>query len=160
ALAPGFGPLGFHPERFGYVMEHLFGSYLPYEALPPTPESIAEHRIAIRLFGWAAIAIATAWLLGRFERRSAPTAEDLAWSRNVSRLPWVIAAGLLLLYLTLPLEVGQWFYVYPREIVGIVLFLVAAAPEMPRRFAARAAVLVLLGFTVVPMARFVSARFS
>src|SRR5205814_1458035 len=28
ALAPGFGPLEFHLKRFGYVGEHLFGSYL------------------------------------------------------------------------------------------------------------------------------------
>jgi hypothetical protein len=169
ALAPRFGPLAFHAERFGYVREHLFGAYLPFESLPPTTESIAEHAIAGRLFAVAAVAVAAAWLLRRAETRTAAApdtrtpeaiAADAAWARGVARLPWAIAATLFLLYLTLPLEVGQWFYVYPREIVGVVLFLAATVPELPRRFAPRAAVLALLGLTVVPMARFVSARFS
>src|SRR5262249_50271647 len=119
ALAPAFGPIAFHVERLGYIGEHLFGSYLPYESLPPTRESIREHALAMRLFGLATVTVALAWVLARFEGAGAPSDVDAAWSRGVSRLPWLIAGGLFLLYLTLPLEVGQWFYVYPREIVGV-----------------------------------------
>jgi hypothetical protein len=44
--------------------------------------------------------------------------------------------------------------------VGVWLFLVAAAPDLPRRFSARLGFVALLSFAVVPMAGFAAARFD
>src|SRR5262249_964821 len=67
--------------------------------------------------------------------------------------------GLFVLYLVLPLEMGQWFYVYPREIVAVTLFLIAALPDLPRGWLARAGFVTVFGFATVPMATFVAERF-
>ena len=153
-----FAQLGVHFERLGYVVEHLFGSYLPPEGFPPTAEGNAEHAIAMCSFGFVALAGVVAFAL-RAAERSPPDDAAKAWSRRVTAFVLLYAAGLFVLYLTLPLQVGQWFFVYPREIVGVAVFLLAALPDLPRRSRSRALVVALMAFAVVPMARFVSARF-
>ncbi|HVW29172.1 MAG TPA: hypothetical protein VHC69_27590 [Polyangiaceae bacterium] len=159
ALSPAFTDLGFRPERFGYILEHLFGSYRPQEGFPPTSEGNAERAIALCSFTFAALAAVTALVLRARERPPPPNERDRDWARRVRAFVLIYAAGLFVLYLVLPLEVGQWFFVYPREIVGVALFLLAAVPEMPRHVPARGAVLVLMACAVLPMARFVSTRF-
>lgn len=159
ALSPAFTDLGFHPERIGYVIEHLFGSYLPQEGLRPTAEGNTERSIALASVALTALAVTTALVLGRREPVPTPSDTERAWSRRVTLFAFLYAAGLFALYLTLPLEVGQWFFVYPREIVGVALFLLAAVPPMPRRLPARALVGAIMAFAVAPMAAFVSQRF-
>jgi hypothetical protein len=159
ALSLAFTGLGFHPERIGYVVEHLFGSYWPQEGMRPTAEGNTERAIALGSIALAVLAVVAALVLRSREAPPAPSDTARLWSRRMTLFPLVYAAGLFVLYLTLPLDVGQWFFVYPREIVGVALFLLAAVPEMPRRLPARALVLGLMALAVAPMAAFVSQRF-
>jgi hypothetical protein len=159
ALAPGIGKIAFHAQRVLRIPEHLFGSYWPMEGFPETVEGNAEHAIATRMLVLAVFAAVAAIALRFVEARHRPGAERDLWTRRATHLALILAAGLFFLYLILPLEVGQWFYVYPREIVGVVLFLIAALPDLPRGALARAGFVALFSFAVVPMATFVAARF-
>ncbi|HEX4335330.1 MAG TPA: hypothetical protein VH062_05415 [Polyangiaceae bacterium] len=159
ALSPGFMQLGFHPERFGYVFEHLFGAYLPQDGFPATAEGSAEHVAGVLFFTFAALAAVVTFALRALRREPRTTAEEASWDRRVNAFALLYAGGLFVLFLTLPLEVGQWFFVYPREIVGVALFLIAALPELPRARADRAAVVALMSLAVVPMTHFVTKRF-
>ncbi|HEX4473810.1 MAG TPA: hypothetical protein VH142_01965 [Polyangiaceae bacterium] len=155
-----FSELGFHAERFSFIPRHLFGAYLPTEPAPPTPESVAERRIAkhMLVLGLFTMGAATVLALGDGRRRERSHAE-IRWARGVTALALLLAAGFFVGYLTLPFQAGNWFYVYPREIVGAALALVAVAPDLPRSFGQRLAFVALLGACATPMTRFVSARF-
>jgi hypothetical protein len=159
-LGIGFGELGFHPERLSEIPRHLFGSYLPLDGAPPTAEGALERALAARLMAVVTFAVVAATALfvadGRARGRSR---EDVLWALGVTAIPVLFAAGLLLAYLTLPFEVGLWFYVYPREIVAAALFAVAVAPDLPRGPVQRLAFTVLIAAGVAPMGRFVAARF-
>jgi hypothetical protein len=159
ALSPGVAGLGFHAVRLTRISEHLFGSYWPMEGFPESAEGNAEHAIAKRMLALAVFAAVAAFALRRVDSHRDRSPEATGWTRQVTNLAVVLSAALFVLYLILPLEVGQWFYVYPREIVGVALFLIAALPDLPRGSAARAAFVVLFSFAVIPMTTFVAARF-
>jgi hypothetical protein len=159
ALSPAFTDLGFHPERIRYVVEHLFGSYWPQEGMRPTMEGNTERAIALWSVALGVLAVLAALVLRSREASTLASGAARAWSRRLTLFALAYSAGLFVLYLTLPLEVGQWFFVYPREIVGVALFLLAAVPKMPRRLPARALVVGLMTFAVAPMALFVAQRF-
>jgi hypothetical protein len=160
ALAPGLGQLAFHGERFGRILEHSFGSYAPMmDGVPESVEGASERRIAGFMAALTALAVVLAAVFRRVAARAQSPAER-AWSRGTTTFALLYAAGLFLLYLTLPLDVGQWFYVYPREIIAVALFLLAAVPDLPRPLSARAGFVALLSVAVIPMAAFVAQRFS
>ncbi len=160
ALGIGIHEFGFHPERVSEILEHLFGAYLPVNGAPPTPEGILERTLGERVLGMQAFAVCAATLLffvdGRAKNRSR---RERLWAIGVTVLPVLFAGGLFLAYLTLPFESGLWFYIYPREMVASVMFLVAVAPDLPRSFVGRGAFALFLAAAAVPMSRFVSARF-
>ena len=157
SLSPPLGKLGVHFERVGYIVEHLFGAYLPQEELPPTPEGHRERALALFMLALAVLTVVVARVLAA--REGAPQRDDAWWRRRTTAFALCYAGGLFVLYLTLPLAIGQWFFVYPREIVGVALFLLAAVPELPARPVSRSVVVALAALAVTPMAGFVSARF-
>jgi hypothetical protein len=156
----GVGELGLHPERVHEIAKHLFGSYLPVEGAPMTPEGLTERALARRMFGVGSFAILAATALFFFEGRArGRRPHEVRWGIAVTALPLLFAAGLFVGYLTLPYEAGGWFYVYPREIVALVLFAMAVAPDLPAGILPRLAFIVLFAVNALPMSRFVSARF-
>jgi len=159
ALSPPVEKLGIHPERFGYVLEHLFGAYLPQEGFPATREGSTERVIAIYLLVLIVLAAAACVALYLARARAEPHRESATWEQRVGVFALLYAAGLFALYLTLPLAVGQWFFVYPREIVGVALFLLAAVPDLPSARMARIGIVAAAIAAVVPMASFVARRF-
>ena len=71
-------------------------------------------------------------LVAAGQRDPNPAERPLAWSVGVSAVPLVLALAHLGLYLTLPMSIGRWWYVFPREVLPAVLFLLAATPGLPR----------------------------
>jgi hypothetical protein len=159
-LGIGIGELGFHWDRVAEIPKHLFGSYLPQDGAPPTPEGNLERALGTRMLGMELFAIAAASVLfvadGRAKRR---TRTEKLWALGTTAVALSFGAGLFLAYLSLPYESGHWFYVYPREMAASALFFAAIAPDLPRSFAQRVAFVLLFAATVVPMSRFVAARF-
>lgn len=61
------------------------------------------------------------------------------WGAAVTLLPLLFAAGFLLAFLMLPMRIGLWWYVYPREVTPALFILFAVVPDMPRSGLARLA---------------------
>lgn len=55
-----------------------------------------------------------------------------AWDAGVTLVPLACAAVFFTMFLVLPLFIGQWFYVYPREATAAVVILCGASPDLPR----------------------------
>jgi hypothetical protein len=152
--------LRFHPERLHEIAKHLFGAYLPIDGAAPTPEGSGERAIFKRMLGTGLFALGASALLffgeGRARRRPR---DEFLWGVGVGALPFVLAAAFFLAYLTLPLDAGIWFYVYPREIVATAAMLAVAGADLPTGLMGRLVFFCLFAAASVPMTRFVAHRF-
>jgi hypothetical protein len=59
----------------------------------------------------------------------------------------------LLLYLMLPMQVGVWWYVYPREITAAAFVALGALPDLPRQSSVKALFVAAMASAVVPLGR-------
>jgi hypothetical protein len=71
-----------------------------------------------------------------------------------------IVGMFLCLYFVLPLDVGVWALVYPREITAATFFALGALPGLPRSPSLRAPALAALLLGVTMATRFVAARYA
>jgi hypothetical protein len=54
------------------------------------------------------------------------------WDVGVTLVPLCCALVFLAMFATLPLFIGSWFYVFPREATAAVVVLFGASPDLPR----------------------------
>ena len=71
---------------------------------------------------------------GRAKKRSF---REHWWGVMVTLLPVLFAAGFVFAFLMLPMRIGMWWYVYPREVTPALYILFAVVPDMPRSGFAR-----------------------
>jgi hypothetical protein len=111
---------------------------------------------------WA-LAKTSLWVLGViallgllsffFERRYKGWApRDWAFHAGTHVVVACAAALFFTMYLTLPMEIGLWWYVYPREIVSASLVAVALCPDLPRAGAARLMAIAAIGVSTMRQA--------
>lgn len=132
-LAAGMGPLTVHAARLGELTGYLGGSF----------HDPAEKIVFERFFRVSAVVAVISLALGlwaRLEGRSRLTARStLRWDALALAVPLSCAAVFLLCFLVLPMEIGLWWYVYPREATAAVFLLFGAFPDLPRALLPRAA---------------------
>ncbi|WP_437935537.1 hypothetical protein [Sorangium sp. So ce341] len=136
-----------HWERLGEVPSLLFTSFTD-------PTEAAAARRAARLvlaallvcLGGAAVQLAasmsaparapaTPMPAPAVPAAAPPPAADArqrAFTRLAALVPIACAAVFLGLFLSLPLQIGLWWYVYPREIVAALFLALGAFPDLPR----------------------------
>lgn len=92
-------------------------------------------------------ATATIWWLWtrRHEKLGARAAW---WGVAITLLPLTFAGGFLIAYLVLPMRIGIWWYVYPREITSALFIGLAAVPDMPRVWWLKLPLLAVVGFFI------------
>ncbi|APR88417.1 1,4-alpha-glucan (glycogen) branching enzyme, GH-13-type [Minicystis rosea] len=69
-------------------------------------------------------------------------------------------AGTLILYLVLPMQIGDWWYVYPREATTAVFLAFALAPDLPRAPGFRVAVALCMLVAPIPTALVVTRNYA
>ena len=74
-------------------------------------------------------------------------------------LPLCLSAGFTFAYLVLPMRIGIWWYVYPREATSALLLLLALVPDMPRIWYLRAATLAVVGWSLGKVGFFVAEQY-
>jgi hypothetical protein len=125
-LAGSMGPLSIHRERLSEFVGYLGGAFndpaekLAFESCFRGLVIVAFVCIAAR--AWAYIEG------GERERERG----DLTWDALALVIPLGCAAVFLGLYLVLPMEIGLWWYVYPREATAAAFLLLGAFPDLPR----------------------------
>jgi hypothetical protein len=123
ALAVDFGPLTVHTERLAEMRSLLFGGLTD-------PAEEAAVRSALRLV----LAVAAISLLSRaLDWRAATlTRRRLLWRVGTVVAVASCAAVFLFLFLTLPMQLGAWWYVYPREATAAAFVALGLLPDLPR----------------------------
>jgi len=139
-------PLGLYPERLaempGYLFDTIFGDQ--------------ERRLGGRLIRGMAMAAGVLGLMWVLPRRERPfTRRELALGFGSYGVAVGCTAAFVLAFLVLPMSIGNWWYVYPREATAAAYLALALLPGLPTgRFGG----LVGLGFVawvghlVVPIA--------
>ncbi len=84
-----------------------------------------------------------------------------SWPRGGWVVPAHAVVGIaillfLALYLTLPMEVGVWWYVFPREITAALFLLPALLPNLPRKTWAHLGFVIWTAIGIVPLSQFVA----
>ena len=109
------------------------------------PAELAAARVALGVIAGVAVAA----LAARWGRADASPVTDSS-DRRFRRFATVAVGGnvfaMLVGYLALPIAMGAWWYIYPREITATVVLGLALLPDLPRIRGARAvAVMALAG---------------
>ena len=94
---------------------------------------------------WFGVAL-TMILLGSVAR-----ARNWLWSIGTHLVVASCAVVFLLLYLLLPMQIGLWWYVYPREITSAAIVALALLPRLPKLPLARAACVAALCLATLPL---------
>jgi hypothetical protein len=121
-LAGGLGPLDIHGLRLKEFIGLLVGAF----------HDPAEER-ALKIFytiGLWSLSICMA--AASLRVLSGYTRQRFAWAAGATIVPLACAAVFFGLFLVLPMEIGIWWYVYPREATAATLLLLGAFPDLPR----------------------------
>jgi hypothetical protein len=116
------GPLSFHFERFkNEYAEHVTAGF--------SDKSVARAILADFNVAHAVAAVCViAGIVALVRRQRRIT----AWDVGVTVVALSCAGVFFILFLVMPMRIGSWWYVYPREAVAGTIVLFAACPDLPR----------------------------
>ncbi len=132
------GHLTFEFGRLSEIPGHVFGAFAG---------EVGERERGIGTQVVLAAVLAGAGLFAL--RRSSGSGSDVSpprrlWERSVTLLALLLSLGFLLAFLTLPMMLKSWFFVYPREAMTALYILLAVAPDLPRSVPVRLAFVALV----------------
>jgi hypothetical protein len=147
----GMSPRELHLERFAEIPGYLFNALAGPE----------ERRRAEQTY-WIVAAVALACSLSfLFERRWRTwSGRDRRWALGVTALPVGIGAALLVMYLSLPMQVGVWWYIYPREVVSALFIVVGVTANLPRALILRLPLLFALVYGAAAQSSLVAESYA
>jgi hypothetical protein len=145
-LATGAGPIQIHKERLNELRGLLTGAFVD-----PNEHKAFDAFFQI-VFAVAAICVIAA-IVSFLLRRPRPT--SLAWDACVTVIPLACAAVFLGLFLVLPMQMGVWWYVYPREATAAALIALGVFPDLPKSLWLRAPLTAALAWGGLGVARVV-----
>jgi hypothetical protein len=137
------GPLAIHKERLTEIPEHLFTGFMGND------EWGAAERMGLVFAIVFAAATLLFFLQGRHRGRGF---RSWWWGGAVTALPVFLELGFLLAYLVLPMNIGIWWFVYPREVTTALYVALAAMPDLPRQWWLRVPLLAVCAFVTGRMA--------
>jgi hypothetical protein len=127
ALSGPIEPLGIHWERLrDPLLPQIYAGYTG-------SVGEAEASVARRMIGALAVLVVLGSAAALGLRRRVAADPRASWSVGVTLLALLLALGHLAAYLILPMRIGEWWHVYPREPAGALLFALGLLPALPRR---------------------------
>jgi hypothetical protein len=150
-LALDMGPVKIHKERLAELPGLLTGAFLD-----------PAERIAFDAFVRIALVVAGVSLVAAVFRAilRPPRPAAIAWAAGVTVVPLACAAVFLGLFLVLPMQMGVWWYVYPREATAVALIVLGAFPDLPRSIWLRLPLAAALAYAGLGPARVVTANYA
>jgi len=92
---------------------------------------------------------------GRLKRRGA---RQWWWGVGVMLVPIVVTIVYFGCYLVLPMTIGVWWFVYPREIVTAAFMAVGVMPDMPRKWWLKLPFVAAMAYAVGPLAFYIAGQ--
>ncbi len=83
-----------------------------------------------------------------------------AWDAGVTLVPLGCAVVFLILFLVMPMWLGLWWYVYPREATASVIILCGACPDLPRTAWLRVPLVAAMSLAAIRVGRQVAERYA
>lgn len=142
AIATDLGPLELHLGRLEQA------SSLLYHSLRDPGEAEAA-RFAAGMLATVTVGTVALMLLGR--RTTGREKRRWSWAIGVTVVVVSCAGVFLALYLVLPMQIGIWWYVYPREITSASFIALGALPDLPKRRWLQGLFVLAVGIAVVPI---------
>lgn len=130
--------LGIHPERLAFEGQ---GEH-PYVSLRDGADRAAFHRALAMLAVLAVTLGVVRWRSGRRVSRRELVAHGAV-------LASVLAA--VLAYLVLPMQMGTWWFIYPRESTAAAFMALGLMPDLPRRPLGRLLCVAWLALAMLPL---------
>jgi hypothetical protein len=128
-LGGGIGPIEVHKERLQEIPQYLFRGYVGTE----------EQHLADQFMKVSLIVVGLSVLIFVAQQRwRGRNAREWSWGVGVTLLPLALAGTFLLAYLVLPMSIGEWWFVYPREATTAAFVVLGVAPDLPRQWWLRA----------------------
>jgi hypothetical protein len=144
--------LGWHFERVGEIRSYLFQSFGTLE------EGVLLDNMALIALGVGAYSLVVNAVVAWFRGVPWPKIELYSVCALLASL---LVVGLFVgLFFWLPMSIGDWWFVYPREITAAVLCALALLPSLPRSPWLSAPAVLALSAGVVMPARFVTQRYA
>ncbi|MFO0550042.1 MAG: hypothetical protein U0271_16725 [Polyangiaceae bacterium] len=125
-------------------------------ALGSLATRLFEERARLRRLGRAALA-ARAPRRARLARSIVARAAFGAIATGATAM---CALGFLAGFLTLPMQIGDWWYIYPREALATVFIALGLLPDLPRGAWARALAVVALSFSGLRTSAYVAEQYA
>lgn len=138
-----------HFERLEQAPSLLFDDFVGPE----------ENRLALRSFGLLGLVACASLVLDRIAGRDRISPSEASFRGRASLVVAAVMGMYLLMFLTLPLSIGVWWYVYPREIVAAVFMALALLPDLPDSPRAKLLLLPACGLAAASQARFVAENY-
>jgi hypothetical protein len=138
-------------ERLGEFSGWLWGAFDD----PREPRAL--------VFGAATLAMVglSCGVAGAIERRSPRwTGPPPSYRAGAALVALGAVGASLLLYLTVPMQIGDWWYVYPREATAACFLGLALLPDLPRALSLRAALALATVLASLPMVRVVAENYA
>jgi hypothetical protein len=148
------GGLAFDATHWHAPVEHLVGGFAG-DAGKTELALFEQMTIGV---GVVALIAAIAFVASGRMRPWSP--RRVRWGIGVTVLPLVLAGGFMIAYFVLPYRIGNWWYVFPRELTPAVLIALGAIPDLPRAPVAKLAAVLAIGVLTSRVALFVAERFD
>lgn len=142
--------LAFHPDRGAKLVESLVGAF----------QGSGERRalaFAAALLGVVAVLTLAA---RRALHAPAPPRREARWRRSATLVAVASASTSLALFFALPMQVGTWWFIYPREAVAAAFLALALLPDLPRFVVWRATVVAASCVAAVPLTTLVTRSYA
>jgi hypothetical protein len=145
--------LAFDANRWREVREHVVAGFAG-------AAGIEEQRVFDDFLGAALVVLLCTlfWRVFLRDKRSRHQ-RPLSFGFGQLMLPLCLCAGYALAYFVMPMRIGIWWYVYPREATSALLVLLALMPDMPRLWYLRAATVLFMSFFVGKIGFFVAEQY-
>jgi hypothetical protein len=125
-------------------------------------ESGAREQVLAKrmLYALCALFLVSSALVPFFGRTLTQSRRDFYWSVGVTVLPLLLAGVHLFAFLTLPMRIGEWWNVYPRELEAAAFIVLAAMPDMPKRGFLQLPAVAMVALFTCPMAFLVAEQWQ
>jgi len=147
-LSPELGPFHLDLARIAEAPDYLVNGFTDPE------ERVLGGRLVQALAVVGLVCAAYAAL-----RFSSKTRNERRFTIFAAFVPLGAATMFAVSYLVLPMEMGTWWYIYPREATGVVFFLVALIPDLPEERWVRAALVGALSLTALTIGSYVTTQY-
>jgi hypothetical protein len=147
----GIGPIELHWGRFKEIDAYLFNGFVG------TEERVLAHRTygVVAFVGWVGFTrFVFAWPWRDWSK------SERLWHVGVTVVTLACVAVFLAMYLMLPMQVGDWWYIYPREILAAAFIALGLMPDLPTPGLPRLLLLGLVAFAVACQAFYVAGRYQ